>query len=59
MRKLVVTVDVPEYNSNNPFTYKCEDESMDHSIMVGGSQKSLDDLICESDICFVIFCNFA
>ena len=35
--------------------YKCEDESMDHSIMVGGSQKSLDDLICESDICFVIF----
>ena len=27
MRKLVVTVDVPEYNSNNPFTYKCGDQS--------------------------------
>jgi len=35
--------------------YKCEDASMDHSIIVGGTQKTLNDLIRESDLCFVIF----
>ena len=35
--------------------YKCEDESMDHSVLVGGTQKTLNELIQESDLCFVIF----
>ena len=35
--------------------YKCEDECMNHSICIGGTQKSLDDLIRESDLCFVLF----
>lgn len=34
---------------------KCEDESMNHSIVVGGTQKTLDELIEESDLCFVLF----
>ncbi len=35
--------------------YKCESEYMNHSIAVDGSQRELDDLIKESDLCFVIF----
>lgn len=35
--------------------HKCEDETMDHSIINGGTQKSLNDEICESDLCFVLF----
>lgn len=35
--------------------YKCENDYMDHSIMVDGSQKALDDIIKQSDLCFVIF----
>ena len=35
MRKLVVTVDVPEYNSNTPFTYKCGDESKLLAFLLG------------------------
>lgn len=35
--------------------YKCESETMNHSITVNGSQSELDQLIKESDMCFVIF----
>lgn len=45
------------YNNQNLFIHlhKCEDESEDHSIIKGGSQKSLNDEIRESDLCFVLF----
>ena len=35
--------------------YKCESDTLDHSIRVEGSQTSLDDIIKSSDMCFVIF----
>ncbi len=35
--------------------YKCESDTMDHSIRIEGSQASLDELIQGSDMCFVIF----
>ena len=35
--------------------HMCEDESEDHSMKKGGTQKSLDDEIRESDMCFVLF----
>lgn len=35
--------------------YMCEDETMNHSVALDGSQKCLDDLIVEADLCFVIF----
>ncbi len=35
--------------------YKCESDTMDHSIRLSGSQASLDELITSSDMCFVIF----
>lgn len=35
--------------------HKCENESEDHSMKKGGTQKSLDDEIRESDMCFVLF----
>ncbi len=35
--------------------YKCENETMNHAIVVDGTQKSLDELIRESDLCFVLF----
>ncbi len=45
------------YNSQNLFIHlhKCEDESEDHAIMKDGTQKSLNDEIRESDLCFVLF----
>lgn len=45
------------YNSQNLFIHlhKCEDESEDHSMINGGTQKSLNDEIRESDLCFVLF----
>ena len=45
------------YQPNDVFIklYKCEDESMDHSVIIGGTQKTLNELIRESDLCFVIF----
>ena len=45
------------YYSKNIFIklYKCENDYMDHSVMEGGSQKYLDDIIRTSDLCFVIF----
>ena len=45
------------YNSQDLYIHlhKCEDESEDHAIIKGGSQKSLNDEIRESDICFVLF----
>lgn len=45
------------YNDQNLYIYlhKCEDESEDHSMKKGGTQKSLDDEIRESDMCFVLF----
>ena len=45
------------FYSQNVFInlYKCEDESMDHSICIGGSQKSLNECIAESDLCLVVF----
>ena len=45
------------YNKQNLFIHlhKCEGESEDHSIKRGGSQKSLNDEIRESDMCFVLF----
>lgn len=45
------------YNSQNLFIHlhKCEDESEDHSIINGGTQKSLNDEIRESDLCLVLF----
>ncbi len=35
--------------------YKCEDESISHVMTPDGSQKALDDIIEESDLCFIIF----
>lgn len=35
--------------------HMCEDESEDHSMKKGGTQKSLDDEIRDSDMCFVLF----
>ncbi|MBO4720089.1 MAG: tetratricopeptide repeat protein [Prevotella sp.] len=45
------------YNGQNLFIHlhKCEDESEDHTIINGGTQKSLNDEIRESDLCFVVF----
>lgn len=45
------------YNSQDLFIHlhKCEDESEDHSMVNGGTQKSLNDEIRESDLCFVLF----
>lgn len=45
------------YSSQNVFIYlhKCEDESENHAMLKGGTQKSLNDLIRESDMCFVLF----
>jgi tetratricopeptide (TPR) repeat protein len=37
------------------YLHMCEDESEDHSMKKGGTQKSLDDEIRESDMCFVLF----
>ena len=34
---------------------KCDDDYADHSVKIEGSQKSLDDMIRDSDLCFVIF----
>ena len=44
------------YNKQNLFIHlhKCEGESEDHSIKRGGSQKSLNDEIRESDMCPVL-----
>ncbi len=35
--------------------YRCESETLDHSIRINGSQVALDDIIRDSDMCFVIF----
>lgn len=35
--------------------YKCESETLDHSLKIEGSQASLDEIIKSSDMCFVIF----
>ena len=35
--------------------FKCESDTLDHSIRLEGSQASLDELIRNSDMCFVIF----
>lgn len=45
------------YNEQNLFIHlhKCEDESQDHSIINGGTQKSLNEEIRESDLCIVLF----
>ena len=45
------------YRRQNVFIYlhKCEDESEDHAIIKGGTQKCLNDIIRESDLCFVLF----
>ena len=45
------------YNSQNLYIHlhKCEDESENHSIINGGTQKSLNDEIRESDLCIVLF----
>lgn len=45
------------YNNQNLFIHlhKCEDESEDHTIIKGGTQKTLNDEIRESDFCFVVF----
>lgn len=45
------------YNNQNLFIHlhKCEDESEDHSMIKGGTQKSLNDEIRESDLCIVLF----
>lgn len=45
------------YQSSGVFIklYKCESDTLDHSIRFGGSQASLDDIIRTSDICFVVF----
>ena len=45
------------YRSSDVFIrlYKCESDSLDHSISSGGSQYALDEIIKQSDICFVIF----
>ena len=45
------------YESKNIFIklYKCESDSISHAIQTGGSQEALDDIIRNSDLCFVIF----
>lgn len=45
------------YNEQNLFIHlhKCEDESEDHSMIRGGTQKALNDEIRDADICFIIF----
>lgn len=45
------------YNNQNLFIHlhKCENESENHAIINGGTQKSLNDEILESDMCFVLF----
>lgn len=45
------------YESKDIFIklYKCESEDMDHSVKLSGSQKSLDEIVESSDLCFVIF----
>lgn len=45
------------YNSQNFYIHlhKCEDESENHTIINGGTQKSLNDEIRESDLCIVLF----
>ncbi len=45
------------YESKDIFIklYKCESEDMDHSVKLAGSQKSLDEIVESSDLCFVIF----
>lgn len=45
------------YNSQNLFIHlhKCENESENHAIVKGGTQKSLNDEIRDSDMCFVLF----
>ncbi len=35
--------------------YKCDSDTLDHSIRINGSQVALDEIIKQSDICFVIF----
>lgn len=45
------------YRSQDIFIdlHKCDDEAMNHSVCLDGTQKSLNTLIRESDLCFVIF----
>ena len=45
------------YNKQNIFIHlhKCESESEDHTAIKGGTQKCLNDEICESDLCIVLF----
>ena len=45
------------YNSQNFYIHlhKCEDESENHAMAKGGAQKSLNEEIRESDLCFVLF----
>lgn len=45
------------YNKQNIFIHlhKCESESEDHTAVKGGTQKCLNDEICESDLCIVLF----
>lgn len=45
------------YESKNIFIrlYKCESNSLSHAIKKGGSQEALDEIIRNSDLCFVIF----
>lgn len=45
------------YNRNDIFInlYKCESDTMSHTISVHGSQFDLDTLIKQSDLCFVLF----
>ena len=45
------------YNKQNIFIHlhKCESESEDHTAVKGGTQKCLNDEICESDLCVVLF----
>ena len=45
------------YESKNIFIrlYKCESNSLSHAIRKGGSQEALDEIIRNSDLCFVIF----
>ena len=35
--------------------YKCESDYMDHSMKTGGSQLALDEIIKQSDLCFILF----
>jgi len=45
------------YNSQDLFIHlhKCENESENHAVTKGGTQKTLNDEILESDMCFVLF----